>query len=511
MELDLKKACLDTYETGGEFTCTQDETAETIVPDYCPDIARVIETDGQVYIHSREIKDGKAEVSGTVRIMVLYTPDRETGVRSLEFSVPFTAESDQRMPGCVFLMVETEVEALETRMLNPRKVFTHCKLSTRLVGYRKHQVCFCSDVEADGALQIEKRREQQKAVFLTRIAEKDFTFNETMKLSMGREGVSELLSKRVRSVVTEIKSLGSKLIFKGIFHISVLYKTSEGRCTVVNGELPFSQIMEVDGTAEGTTGSLVLQFTGMEFRLDGGDSDGRQIEITLYLHATAFLRETRELTLLNDLYSTAYELKYEPAQLELHSFYETLSCRQTVREVLEVGAAADTILAAEVTCGTVSVGRERGNAVLRTRVGIRVLYLDEGGVPLMAERSADVSCQMELPEHCRITARAVCTEEVQGSIGERGIEVRFPVDFLVETTDQMKRGCIASAELNPMEAKDWSGVPSLVLRRFGKQESIWDLAKKHRTTIAAILAANQAEKESDLPQEGLILIPRKRA
>ena len=112
MELDLKKACLDTYETGGEFTCTQDETVETIVPDYCPDIARVIETDGQDYIHSREIKDGKAEVSGTVRITVLYTPDRETGVRSLEFSVPFTAESDQRMPGCVFLRVETEVEAL---------------------------------------------------------------------------------------------------------------------------------------------------------------------------------------------------------------------------------------------------------------------------------------------------------------------------------------------------------------------------------------------------------------
>ena len=511
MELDLKKACLDTYETGGELMFTQDETAETIVPDYCPDIARVIETDGHVYIHSREIKDGKAEVSGTVRVTVLYTPDREEGVRSLEFSVPFTVESDQRMPGCEILMAETEVESLETRMLNPRKVFTHCKLVTRLEGYRKHQVCFCSDVEADGALQIEKRRELQKAVFLTRIAEKDFTFSEMMKLPMGREGMAELLSKQVRSVVTEIRSLGSKVIFKGMFHVSVLYKTAEGKCTVVTGELPFSQIMEVDGTAEGAAVSMLLQFTGMEFRLDGGDSEGRQIEVTLYLHATALLRETRELTLLNDLYSTAYELKYEPAPLELHSFYETLSCRQMAREVLEVGAAADTILNAAVTCGTVFVGRERGNIVLRTRVSIRVLYLDEGGVPLMAERSADVSCQMELPENCRITARAICSEEVQGSVGDRGIEVRFPVDFHVETTDQMKRGCIASAELNPMEAKDWSNVPSLVLRRVGKQESIWDLAKTHRTTIAAILAANQAEKESDLPQEGLILIPRKRA
>ena len=511
MELDLKKVCLDTYEPGGEFTFTQDETAETIVPDYCPDIARVIETGGHIYIHSREIKDGKAQVSGTVRITVLYTPERETGVRSLEFSVPFTVESDQNMPGCVFLVAEAEVESLETRMLNPRKVFTHCKLATRLVGYRKHQVCVCSDVEADGALQIEKRREQQKTVFLTRIAEKDFTFSETLKLPVGREGMAELLSKQVRRVVTEIKSLGSKVIFKGMFHVSVLYKTLEGKCAVVTGELPFSQIMEVDGTAEGAVVSLLLQFTGMEFRLDSGDLDGHQIEITLYLHATAFLRETRELTLLNDLYSTAYELKYETEQLELHSFHETLSCRQMAREVLEVGAAADTILSAAVTCGTVFVGRERENAVLRTRATIRVLYLDEGGVPLMAERSTDVNCQMELPEHCRITARAVCTEEVQGSIGERGIEVRFPVDFHVEATDQMRCGCIASAELNPMEAKDWSGVPSLVLRRFGEQESLWDLAKKHCTTIGAILAANQAEKESDLPQDGLILIPRKRA
>ena len=46
MELELKKDRLDAYEAGGEVTLTQEETAETIVPDYCPDIARIIETTG---------------------------------------------------------------------------------------------------------------------------------------------------------------------------------------------------------------------------------------------------------------------------------------------------------------------------------------------------------------------------------------------------------------------------------------------------------------------------------
>lgn len=36
MELELKKECLDTYELGEPQTLTQEETAETIVPDYCP-------------------------------------------------------------------------------------------------------------------------------------------------------------------------------------------------------------------------------------------------------------------------------------------------------------------------------------------------------------------------------------------------------------------------------------------------------------------------------------------
>ena len=101
MELELKKACFDAYEAAGELTLTQEETAETIVPDYCPDIARIIETTGKVFLHSREMRDGRAEISGTVRVTVLYTPEGEGGIRTLEFAMPFTVETDGRsLPDC---------------------------------------------------------------------------------------------------------------------------------------------------------------------------------------------------------------------------------------------------------------------------------------------------------------------------------------------------------------------------------------------------------------------------
>lgn len=121
-----------------------------------------------------------------------------------------------------------------------------------------------------------------------------------------------------------------------------------------------------------------LQFTGADLQVDGADAEGREIAVTLYLHATALLRQTQELTLLSDLYSTAYDLTYDAAPLELTSFREQFTRRQTVREVLEIGVVADSILALSVTCGAVSVSREGAGVVLRTGASVRALYLDEG-------------------------------------------------------------------------------------------------------------------------------------
>ena len=505
MELELKKECLDVFEAGDRQTLTQEETAETIVPDYCPDIARIISAEGCVYLHGAE----PSGTSGTVRVTVLYTPEGESGVRTLEFAMPFSVQGSD-MDDCVHVAAETEIELLESRMLNPRKLFTRCKLVTTIVGYRKASLNISENAETAPELQVERRCCAQPVCVLRRIEEKNLTFSETMSLSLGREGASELLHSRAFGTVTEVKLVGNKLIFKGVFTVSVLYRATDDRLCAASSELPFSQIMEVDSTGDGAMASVCLQVTGVDVQIDSDDDEGRQLAVTLYYHAMAFLRENRELTLLTDLYSTAYELRYQPLQLTLCTLYDHTVRRQTVREVLEVGVEAEMLLYLYADCGAVSVSREGETTLLRTAVTVRALYLDEGGACLSAERCIDVNCPVELPRDCTVTARAVCAEEVQGTLGERGIEVRFPVDFHVEAFCRCQRSCIASAELDESTPKNLNGAPSLILRCVGKQESAWEVAKRYNTTIGDILSANRLEKEADIPCERLLLIPRKR-
>lgn len=507
MELELKKECLDTYEPQETQTLTQEETTETIVPDYCPDIARIISAEGTVFLRSGAEQGG---VSGTVRVTVLYTPEGESGVRVLDFAIPFETKGEG-MTDCAHIAAETEIELLESRMLNPRKIFTRCKLVTHLTGYRRVCLTISSDADTETGVHVEKRCCSQNVSLLRQITEKDLTFSETMSLSLGRAGAVELLHTRTGSTVTETKIIGNKLIFKGVFLVSVLYRAAGGQLSSASAELPFSQIMETDGGEENTQVSVGMQITGSDIQIDGGDEEGRQLAVTIYYHATAFLRESREITLLTDLYSTAYEMHYEPCQLNVCSLYETMVRRQTVREVMEIGVAAESILSLCADCGAVSVSREGDMVQLRTAVTVRALYLDEGGACLSAERCIDVSCPVELPRDCVVSARAVCGEEVQGTLGDRGIEVRFPVDFQVAVCGRCRKVCVESASLDEESPKDLSGAPSLILRYFGKQESAWEVAKLYNTTIDDILTANRLERETDIPCERLLLIPKKRA
>ena len=89
MEFELKKEMLRFYEFSTVSTAVHEESTETIVPDYCPDIARVIDSDGKVFIRSKDIQGDKAIVTGSVKITVLFTPEGENGIRNLEFAIPF--------------------------------------------------------------------------------------------------------------------------------------------------------------------------------------------------------------------------------------------------------------------------------------------------------------------------------------------------------------------------------------------------------------------------------------
>lgn len=70
--------------------------------------------------------------------------------------------------------------------------------------------------------------------------------------------------------------------------------------------MPFSQIMEVSGAGEDGDCQVEVEVTGFQWETAG---DGREIELTLELLSQAQVRGRRSITLLQDLYSTGYQME----------------------------------------------------------------------------------------------------------------------------------------------------------------------------------------------------------
>ena len=90
MELELDRTQRSGYEAVLDTTVCREETLESIVPDACPDILRICDTEGVVCLRDKVLQDGRVELSGSVRAALLYLPDGEEGIRRMEVELPFS-------------------------------------------------------------------------------------------------------------------------------------------------------------------------------------------------------------------------------------------------------------------------------------------------------------------------------------------------------------------------------------------------------------------------------------
>ena len=513
MELELKKEQFACYQALPQLSENREETTETIVPDYLPDIARIVDASGCLFLRSREIADGKAQVSGTVRMTLLYVAEDAQGMKSFEYTLPLDETIEGRaLSGSADSCLDGRLCSCEVRMLNPRKVFTRVNVELALTPYVPASLSVCSGVKEQEAYKIETLCEKKDIGIIRAIREKDFTFSDEVLLSGTKEPIQELLRTKCALRVTDCKSIGNKIVLKGVARLDAIYLDESGNLASMSSELPFSQILDGLAEEEGeTTVRASLRLTGAEIHV-GSESEpdnNRAISLRLYISAFTAVREVKSVCCVADLYSTASDLTAKTETVELCDSAALVLREQLVREKIETGAEVQTVLATDVIFSSAGVSGGGESASLRATANLRVLYLDENAVPLLSERRSEVLLETGLPGSGQARVQDMYAGEIAASVGADGVELRFPVTFAVSVAETPCYPCLQSLEAEECGKKD-ENVPSLVLRAMKQGERLWDIAKLYRTTVEAILAANELKEESAAVIGKLLLIPRRR-
>ena len=162
MDLELKFQRLDYFETVVDTTLYQEETAESIVPDSCPDISRIVSVSGMPCLTERTVQEGRGEVAGQVRAVILYQPEGECCLRRIEVPISFRCSvSSAGINSHARMVAIPKLQALDARVLNPRKVLVRANLSICVQVYAPTSQELCCDVANKEQYNLEQLSEQQ--------------------------------------------------------------------------------------------------------------------------------------------------------------------------------------------------------------------------------------------------------------------------------------------------------------------------------------------------------------
>jgi len=509
MELQLKQETLTYLETFEETPFSFETTQEAIVPDYCADVQRIVDTTGCVLLHSKELlPDGRLEVKGTIKASVLFIPEGEKEVNVLQLSIPMHSYYDgKHLSECETFTVSAHLKSIDSRLLNPRKLLTRAETTVEICGYVRKNILLTSGIEENDGL--EKLHDSGETIVVTSAFEREFSYADEMVLSASRTEMKEILSMDTDLKTADCRILGNKLVLKGLAQIHLLYKDMSGNLSTLHQEFMFSQIAESDVGEEFGLVQCLFKLVGYEYQIgsEGNREDRHTVTISLHIQGQVQILEKKKVTFLSDMYSIYHNLTVERQGLFLVDEPHTVIKKQSLRELLPTASGVKDVVYATVVCGNCTCLSGEQGSFVEAPVRIHCLYYDENDALLAGEKEISIKAETEMNSLSCPSISIQPSGDISATPATDGIDIRFILEFLIATKHLHAKTTIVKAELDESTSFR-EKMPSLVLRKFEKGMSLWDVAKAYHTTIGDILIANGLDHKDAVPTDQLLLIPR---
>ncbi len=479
-------------ETGAE--------CEIILPDYCPNILRILQTTAHPTVNSSVRGADRLTVEGSVEYKILYLPEDGGGIRSVSQQSHFSCTLDVNCDADADLSVTLTPKNVAARALNPRKIYARCSVQ---IGVRINQIKTVSPATLpDGC---ETRSCKKKAAKLICSAHKPLRISDEFEMDPGKVATM-ILQTKITFRETEQKPLTDKMIVKADMIFDLLCAADDDTVFPVRKVFPVSQILDLPGIHPGAVCRTVFEAVSANLLVKEETADGSQaIAYDVEINVSGSAYEEADVEWTEDAYSVkkTVECTLETVSAERFVVIEETG---TIRETAEIGTCTG-ILWAEVKPelrGTY-YRPEEDKLVCEGVWDCRIILNDADNTPCSAVR--EIPFTLELPaDGCKNPIRndttLILTDlswsltdathmEIRGTYRWSGLifgrETAQAVTCVTEKDDRSKR------------------TEAVILYYAAKGESAWTVAKEHACPYEELVRCNHLEKD-EIDEDKMLMI-----
>ena len=458
---------------------TQEQTLEIKLSDGMPEIGRVLLSWGQPVLRSKEWRNDGAQVTGGVMAWVLYQPEDGSMPRTVEGWIPFQLRWDfpaDQQDG--LLIVQPALRHIEARCISARKLMLRADIAAKLQALRPDALEL--SVPTDVPEQVQVLKKAYSVQMVTEAGEKAFLIDEDLQPP---EDMEQILYYTLQPSIHDHKVIADKVVFRGTAQLHALYISTDGRISVWEQDMPFSQFAELDREYTQAAAKVIPVVTSVE--MDKADQSGVRLKASLT--GQYVVNSEKDLELIEDAYCPGKKTCIQTNTVMLPVYQET-ALQQTTAQASVEGDVLDVNFLPGVPC------TKGQNADLSGR--FQVLYRDEEG----SLQGDTMRWAAELP----LSATDVSGLSLEGQGRPQIITNMARAELLLEVECENSEEKKIVTGLTAEDMPEDLNRPSLILRRMGT-DSLWEIARECDSTVDRIMEANGLQELP--PKDKMLLIP----
>lgn len=478
---------------------------DMIVPDSKPDILSTLNTSGIVSIYKKEVQTGRVRIDGNVNIYIMYLADSsEDKARGLNTSLDFS--ENFVLPDCTGDMradLEVSIKNIECKVLNGRKVNIKVTLDTKVKVFAPEETEIICDLNNSN---IQVLRPTRKINSLIGAGETRAYIKETINID-SKDNLAEILKCNLRIINNDVKISYNKILAKAETELKIAYLTEENQIKVITCELPVVGFIDMQNVTENSMCDTHFQVKNIIIKPNSVEEHSIYIEIEMEICAECY--EEKEVKLIEDLYSTSSNLEFN------RKVVTTTSNKMKKEQTLNVNTKVNIpeiigneLIDVDMNPNITKITKSNSKIICEGELLLTFLYSEEGQMQVNSQ-NATLPFEMTLNDiENAENIEAITTVEVQSSNCKvDGGSVNCNADLRFDVALQENRSLNIIDEISESELEDPQDY-SVVIYIVKKGDTLWQIAKKFRSTVDDIARVNGIENPDRIIEGEKLYIPK---
>ena len=480
---------------------------DMIVPDVKPDILNTIDTVGNVCIYKKEVLDGKVRFDGSISLNVIYLADSETDItRGLTTSLDFTQIID--VDNCragMELRNNIKIKDIECKVLNGRKINTKVVLEIDIYIYSNEEVNILKQINNIEGVQTLNSNIQINNLVGSgncRASAKD-----TIVLDE-EDNLAEILKVEVNLVNSEMKVSYNKVLLKADAIIKIMYLTENGDIKIVSSNIPVMGFIDMPNVSEDNILNCQYEIKNILVKPNSEQKNSIYIEIEFEICSDA--SDSIEIETIQDMYCPNANLKFKQKEVNTITNKQINKSICNIKERISIPEISNNkIYDVEISPYINNVNVLNGRIVYEGDLKLNFIFSSNNNTGIDTKRySLPFTYNIDnenINQNKTINTDVNCIDDEFVITSDGMIECKMNLEFRTEMYENARINIIDEIK---MTEEDSNSNPSMVVYIVKEGDTLWNIAKKYRTTMQDIININNLDNGDEIFIGEKLFIPR---